>query len=115
MITRIKRGIMKTIILAALVSLPTFAFASSYECVGAGFTITATTFPADMTINGNQFVSADIVNVRAIETFDTTIVGNSIKPASTVKLVIKDGSRASLTVSSPAGIKEHTGLICASH
>jgi hypothetical protein len=59
-------------------------------------------------------------NVRVTSTFDTVISGNTATPAATLKLTIKDSSfgnpgdsfKASLQVSSAAGIKEFAGLNC---
>lgn len=109
---------MKKILLAFAI-IPTLSFASVYNCNGSGFIIDIAGNPLEMKITGNGFNSM-AQNVRATSTFDTVISGNTTAPAATLKLVIKDSSfgnpgdsfKASLQVSSSAGIKEFTGLNC---
>jgi hypothetical protein len=102
---------MKKLILTALFVLPTLSFASTYVCTGAGFSVDASTNPAEMRVSGNGFSDSDIINVRVIQTFDVTVSGSSTRPAATLKLTIKDGA-GTLLVSSAAGVKSHTGLTC---
>jgi hypothetical protein len=105
--------------LLALALLPTLSFASVYNCSGTGFIIDVAGNPLEMKIVGNGFNSM-AQNVRVTSTFDTVISGNTATPAATLKLTIKDSSfgnpgdsfKASLQVSSAAGIKEFAGLNC---
>lgn len=105
--------------LLALALLPTISFAGVYNCSGSGFIIDIAGNPLEMKIVGNGF-NTMVSNVRVNSTFDTVITGNTLGPAATLKLTIKDSSfgnpgdnfKASIQVSSSAGIKEFTGLNC---
>lgn len=104
---------MKKFILTALFVLPTLSFANTYICSGAGFSIDASTTPAEMRVTGNGFSDTDIINVRALQTFDIIITGSSTRPAATLKLTIREGAGSStLLVSSAGGVKSHAGLTC---
>lgn len=106
-------------LLAVVLLIPTLSYASLYDCEGAGFTIDVNASPLEMKVTGNGF-NVKVGNLRTASTFDTMLVGNSLNPAATLKLVIKDSSFANpgdtfksiMTVSSPTGIKEYTGIIC---
>lgn len=105
--------------LLALTLLPTLSFAGVYNCSGAGFIIDIAGNPLEMKITGNGFNSM-VSNVRVNATFDTVVSGNTLTPAASLKLTIKDSSfgnpgdnfKAGLQVSSSAGIKEFTNLNC---
>ncbi len=107
----------KLILIAAMI--PTVSMASFFNCNGAGFTIDIRTNPYEMSVSGNGFNSR-ITNLNATSTFDTIITGNSASPAATLKLVIKDSSfanpgdsfKAIMTVSTPTGVKDYSGIIC---
>ena len=107
------------VLLALTLLVPALSYASLYECEGSGFLIDVSPGPLEMKISGNGF-NSKIANLRATATFDTILIGNSAKPAATLKLVIKDSSfanpgdsfKSTLTVSSPTGIKEYPGIIC---
>jgi hypothetical protein len=104
---------MKRLILTALFILPTLSFASTYVCGGAGFSIDASTNPAEMRVTGNGFSDSDIINVKAIQTFDITVKGSSTRPVASLKLTIKEGAGSStLLVSSASGVTSHSGLTC---
>jgi hypothetical protein len=93
--------------------------ASLFNCNGAGFTIDIRTNPYDMSVSGNGFNSR-IINLNATTTFDTVITGNTLNPAATLKLVIKDSSfanpgdsfKALMIVSTPTGVKDYSGITC---
>lgn len=99
--------------------LPTLSFAGVYNCSGSGFIIDVAGNPLEMKIVGNGF-NTMVSNVRVNATFDTVISGNTLNPAATLKLTIKDSSfgnpgdsfKAGLQISSSAGIKDVTGLSC---
>ncbi len=105
--------------LFALTLLPTLSFASVYNCSGAGFVIDLAGEPLNMHVAGNGF-NTMAQNVHSSATFDTVVTGNTINPAASIKLTIKDSSfgnpgdsfKASVQISSAAGIKEFTGLNC---
>ena len=105
--------------LLAIALLPTITFAGVYNCSGAGFIIDIVGNPLEMKVVGNGF-NTMVSNVRATSTFDTVVSGNTLNPAATLKLTIKDSSfgnpgdnfKANLQVSSAAGIKEFNGLNC---
>lgn len=107
----------KLLFIAAL--LPSLSYASVYNCSGAGFVIDIAGEPLEMKISGNGFNSM-AQNVRVASTFDTVISGNTSSPPATLKLTIKDSSfgnpgdsfKASIQVSSAAGIKDFGGLTC---
>jgi hypothetical protein len=106
-------------LLIAIALVPSISFASVYNCSGAGFVIDIAGNPLDMRISGNGYNSM-AQNVRASSTFDTVITGNTTTPPATLKLTIKDSSfgnpgdsfKASLQISSAAGIKDFTNLNC---
>jgi hypothetical protein len=106
-------------ILFVLALLPSLTFASVYNCSGAGFVIDVAGNPLEMRVVGNGF-NTMVQNVRVQSNFDTLISGNTAAPAATLKLTIKDSSfgnpgdsfKASLQISSAAGIKEFAGLLC---
>jgi hypothetical protein len=95
------------------------AFASLYNCQGAGFNIDIGSNPIDMKILGNG-INTTITNVKVNSTFDTAFVGNSQNPPATMKLIIKDTNFANpgdnfkgiFIISSGSGIREFTGLQC---
>ena len=99
--------------------IPTFSFASVYNCSGQGFFVDIAGAPLQMKIAGNGFDSM-AKNIHVTATFDTVISGNTISPVATLKLTIKDSSfgspgdnfKAQLQVSSAAGIKDFTELNC---
>lgn len=105
--------------LLAIVLIPTISFAGVYNCSGSGFVLDIAGNPLEMKIVGNGF-NTMVSNVNATSTFDTVISGNTLNPAATLKLTIKDSSfgnpgdsfKAGLQISSAAGIKEFTGLNC---
>ena len=105
--------------LFALILLPTLSFANVYNCSGAGFVIDLAGEPLNMHISGNGF-NTMAQNVRSSSTFDTVVTGNTINPVASIKVTIKDSSfgnpgdsfKASVQISSAAGIKEFTGLNC---
>lgn len=105
--------------LLALALIPTISFAGVYNCSGSGFVLDIAGNPLEMKIVGNGF-NTMVSNVHATSTFDTVISGNTLNPAATLKLTIKDSSfgnpgdsfKAGLQISSAAGIKEFTGLNC---
>lgn len=105
--------------LLAITLLPTLSLAGVYNCSGAGFVIDVAGNPLEMKIVGNGF-NTMVSNVRANSTFDTVISGNTLTPATSLKLTIKDSSfgnpgdsfKAGLQVSSAAGIKDFSGLTC---
>lgn len=109
---------MKTIFIT-LALLPTFALASVYNCAGSGFVIDLAGNPLEMKITGNGYNSM-VQNLRVNSNFDTVVTGNTVTPATSVQLTIKDASfgnpgdsfKALFQVSSAAGIKEFTGLNC---
>ncbi len=106
-------------ILFTLTLLPTLTFASVYNCSGSGFVIDVAGNPLEMRVVGNGF-NTMVQNVHVQSNFDTLISGNTAVPAATLKLTIKDSSfgnpgdsfKASLQISSAAGIKEFAGLLC---
>jgi hypothetical protein len=106
-------------LLALTLLVPCVSFASLYDCEGSGFVISVSASPLEMMVEGNGFNNR-IANLRAASTFDTVLVGNTTKPAATLKLVIKDSSfgnpgdrfKSTLLVSSAAGIKEYTAIEC---
>jgi hypothetical protein len=103
----------------ALAILPSLTFASVYNCSGSGFILDIAGTPLEMKISGNGF-NTMAQNVREASTFDTVFSGNTSAPAATFKLTIKDSSfgnpgdsfKATLQISSSAGIKDFTGLNC---
>lgn len=105
--------------LLAIFLVPTISLAGVYNCSGSGFIVDIAGNPLEMKIVGNGF-NTMVSNVHTTSTFDTVISGNTLTPAATLKLTIKDSSfgnpgdsfKASLQVSSAAGIKEFTGLNC---
>lgn len=105
--------------LLAIFLVPTISLAGVYNCSGSGFIVDIAGNPLEMKIVGNGF-NTMVNNVHTTSTFDTVISGNTLNPAATLKLTIKDSSfgnpgdsfKASLQVSSAAGIKEFTGLNC---
>lgn len=105
--------------LFALALLPTLTFANVYNCSGSGFILDVAGNPLEMKIVGNGF-NTMVSNVRASATFDTVISGNTLNPAASLRLTIKDSSfgnpgdsfKAGLQVSSAAGIKDFTGMVC---
>lgn len=107
----------KTLLVLALI--PTISFAGVYNCSGSGFIIDVAGNPLEMKVSGNGF-NTMVSNVRTTATFDTVVSGNTLNPAASLKLTIKDSSfgnpgdsfKASLQVSSAAGIKDFTGLTC---
>lgn len=107
----------KTLLVLALI--PTISFAGVYNCSGSGFIIDVAGNPLEMKVFGNGF-NTMVSNVRTTATFDTVVSGNTLNPAASIKLTIKDSSfgnpgdsfKASLQVSSAAGIKDFTGLTC---
>jgi hypothetical protein len=109
---------MKKITLA-LALLPTLSFAGVYNCSGSGFVIDIANSPLEMKIVGNGF-NTMVGNINVNSTFDTVISGNTVNPAATLKLTIKDSSfgspgdsfKATVQVSSAAGIKDFSGLVC---
>jgi hypothetical protein len=104
---------MKKLILVALFSIPALSLASSYSCTGLGFSIEASTDPAEMNISGNGFNDVDTMNTKSIVMFDTIVTGSSTSPMATLKLTIREGtSSSSLLVSSSSGIKDYVGLSC---
>lgn len=113
---------MKTLFLASVLLaslLPTLTHASVYNCSGANFVIDVAGTPLEMKIVGNGF-NTMVSNVRATSTFDTVISGTTLTPAASLKLTIKDSSfgnpgdnfKASLQVSSSAGVKDFSALNC---
>lgn len=106
-------------LLLAISLIPAISFGGVYNCSGSGFVIDVAGNPLDMKISGNGFNSM-AQNVHATSTFDTIITGNTINPAATIKLTIKDSTfgnpgdsfKASLQISSSAGIKDFSNLNC---
>lgn len=106
-------------ILLAIALLPTISFAGVYNCSGSGFVIDIAGNPLEMRVVGNGF-NTMVNNVRATSTFDTIVSGSTLTPPATLKLTIKDSSygnpgdnfKATLQVSSAAGIKEFSGMNC---
>lgn len=102
-----------------LAILPTLGLASVYNCSGSGFMIDLVGNPLEMKVSGNGF-NTMAQNVRASSTFDTVVTGNTATPAASLRLTIKDSSfgnpgdsfKALLQVSSAAGIKEFSNLVC---
>jgi hypothetical protein len=109
---------MKKLIIA-LSLVPTFSFASVYNCSGSGLVIDLAGNPLEMKIVGSGFNSM-AQNVHATATFDTVVTGNTSTPPASLKLTIKDSSfgnpgdsfKGTLQISSAAGIKEINGLNC---
>ena len=109
---------MKAFIIA-LSLVPTLSFASIYSCTGSGFSIDVTGNPIEMKIVGNGFNNL-AKNIITSSTFDTVISANTINPAASVKLTIKDSSfgspgdnfSATFQVSSGAGVKLYTDINC---
>lgn len=107
----------KLIIVLSLV--PTFSFASIYSCNGAGFSIELTGNPVEIKVSGNG-MNAMAQDVRFSQAFDTTVTGNFLNPATTVKLTIKDSNfgnpgdrfNATFQLSSAAGVKNYSRFIC---
>lgn len=105
--------------LLAMFLVPTISLAGVYNCSGSGFIVDIAGNPLEMKIVGNGF-NTMVSNVHTTSTFDTVISGNTLNPAATLTLTIKDSSfgnpgdsfKAGLQVSSAAGIKEFTGLNC---
>lgn len=106
-------------ILLVLTLLPTFSFASIYNCSGSGFVIDVAGNPLEMKIVGNGF-NAIAQNVKITSTFNTEILGNTTNPVATIKLIIKDSSfggpgdnfKGDLQIYSGAGTQEFFGLNC---
>ena len=109
---------MKSIILM-LTLIPAMSFANIYSCTGNGFNIEIGGSPVAMRVVGNG-INGMVENVHVSSTFDTVIAGNLSNPPSTIKLVIKDSSfgnpgdsfKASAQVSSSAGVKDFSSLVC---
>lgn len=110
---------MKKLFSILFMLLPVAGFSSVYNCSGSGFIIDIAGNPLEMKVNGNGF-NTMAQNVRASSTFDTVVTGNTLNPAASLRLTIKDSSfgnpgdnfKATFQVSSAAGIKEFTNLIC---
>lgn len=106
-------------LLIVLSLLPTLSFASSYSCSGAKFSIDVADGPAEMRVKGNGF-DTTAQNVRISSAFDTVVTGNIVKPATTVKLTIKDiagdsageSFKGSFQVSSATGVRNYKEIIC---
>lgn len=106
-------------LLIALSLVPTLSFASIYSCTGSGFSVEVAGSPVEMKITGNGFNSI-AKNVSTSSTFDTVITGNTLSPAATLKLIIKDSSfanpgdrfNASIQVSSASGVRDFSGITC---
>lgn len=106
-------------LLIILSIVPTLSFASIYSCSGRGFSIDLTGNPVEMRVKGNG-VNAMAQDVRFSSAFNTVVAGNIVNPAKTVKLTIKDSNfshpgdrfNAGLQVSSAAGVKNYSGLVC---
>lgn len=106
-------------LLIVLSLVPSLSFANIYACSGAGFSIDLTGNPVEMKIVGNGFNSI-AQNIRTSANFDTVISANTLNPAASLKLTIKDSSfgnpgdrfNAGLQVSSATGVKDFSGIIC---
>ncbi len=91
----------------------TQAFASGYQCSGAGFNIEVLTNPNEMYVVGNGY-DAQASNVKIESLFDTVVTGNFANPPSTFRLMIKDsaGMVGNLKISTGNGVKEFKNLAC---
>lgn len=107
---------MKKILILLCFVIPGLSFASFYSCQGDDFSVEVAENPVEMKIKGNG-INVVAQDVFVNSTFNTVVTGNLVNPGMTAKLSIKDSHsgdrfKAGLQLSSAAGVKNYSGLVC---